>query len=190
MLAIFLLTLNDNERNQLEELYNQHSVGLYRYACSLLPSSHDAENVMQEAFVRVAKSLDKISTLTLSQTRAYLFTTLKNLCVDFHRAAQKESFSDIEKAESEISTNERDPTWNFIDLQEETSLVLRLLRELPEIEQTLLIQQMQGLSLKQQSALTGMKEKAISIRAIRARKKLMEKYLAKGGDRVAKNVAR
>lgn len=44
------------EQDMLQRLYEQHSVGVYRFALSILHDPQDAEDVTQETFLRAMKN--------------------------------------------------------------------------------------------------------------------------------------
>ena len=46
---------NEADRNKLAELYKAHSKIMYRVAYSVLKDRYEAEDVVQEAFIRLEK---------------------------------------------------------------------------------------------------------------------------------------
>lgn len=60
----------------LGALYGRYGEGLYAYACLLCRSRAEAEDAVQETFVRVAKSPDRFR--GAADERGYLFAMLRN----------------------------------------------------------------------------------------------------------------
>jgi len=64
---------------EFQLLCRRHRDEIYRYACSLLRNQPDAEDATQEALLRLWKHLPRINLLS---TRAWLFRTTRNYCLD------------------------------------------------------------------------------------------------------------
>ena len=75
-----------------EELYDQHSVNLYRFAFSLCRNTDTAADLVQTLFLKLVQQHKKVS--QAENLPAYLFRTLRNLVVDHlrkHRVAPLEN---------------------------------------------------------------------------------------------------
>jgi RNA polymerase sigma factor (sigma-70 family) len=66
------------ERHDLEGLYRAHATNAYRLACLLTSDNAVAEDITQEAFVRVGRKV--LGFRDLEHGRAYLYRTIVNLC--------------------------------------------------------------------------------------------------------------
>lgn len=60
----------------LEALYDEYAHMLFRYAVTLVGSSDDAEDVVQEVFTRVAQQVDRMR--SIENPKSYLFTATRN----------------------------------------------------------------------------------------------------------------
>ena len=60
----------------LDELYDHYAGPLYRFALALLGSPEDAEDAVQEVFVRIARESSRIERVT--NLKCYLFTATRN----------------------------------------------------------------------------------------------------------------
>ena len=60
----------------LEDLYDRHAGALYRYALSILGLPEDAEDAVQEVFVRIAREIPRLK--KVRNLKAYLFTAARN----------------------------------------------------------------------------------------------------------------
>ena len=60
----------------LERIYDDHAGPMFRYAMSLLGSSDDAEDAVQDVFVRIAREQKRLARIL--DVRAYLLTAVRN----------------------------------------------------------------------------------------------------------------
>lgn len=65
------------------EWYEAHRIGLYRFALSLLRSPEQAEDVLQETFVKLLTG--KFSSPTPGKEKAWLYKVARNMCMDILR---------------------------------------------------------------------------------------------------------
>lgn len=73
-----------------DEIYNTYYKELLRYACGACHSQDQAEDLVQEVFVRAIQNAAAVMDLSKSQKRAWLYRSLKNLIVDQFRHQQVE----------------------------------------------------------------------------------------------------
>jgi RNA polymerase sigma-70 factor, ECF subfamily len=67
---------DDSYRNGIRELHDAHGRSLFRYALALTCSADDAEDVVQEVFVRVAKDWERFR--SVRNVKAYLVSSTRN----------------------------------------------------------------------------------------------------------------
>src|SRR5215213_929597 len=70
--------LRERDRSAWEELYAEYGPRLRRFAYRLAGNRHDADDLVQETFVRALPRLDRLDPETVD-IGPYLFTTLRNL---------------------------------------------------------------------------------------------------------------
>jgi len=68
--------------DQLEALFDTHYERLYRLARRLVPGMEDALDLVQETFLRAARSLNSIPMENLTEEESWLVRVLINLCRD------------------------------------------------------------------------------------------------------------
>ena len=83
-----------------EELYNTYSQGMFYDARNFTHDIHKAEDMVSEAFLRVAKNIDTISKVPSENMRKYLHILIRNICIDERRKSNLseemyEQFSDV-----------------------------------------------------------------------------------------------
>lgn len=72
----------------VHEWYEEYRVGIYRFALSILRSPQQAEDVLQDTFVRLLHG--KFSSPMPGKEKAWLFRVARNLCFDILRKRVQE----------------------------------------------------------------------------------------------------
>jgi RNA polymerase sigma factor (sigma-70 family) len=85
-----LLRLRARDRTAWEQLYGEYQPRLRAFAYRLSGNVHDADDLVQETFVRAVPRLDRLDPATVD-LGAYLFTTCKNL---FYKQVEKSKRSE------------------------------------------------------------------------------------------------
>lgn len=73
----------------IEQLYKAHYQRLLRFCASLSQSQAQAEDIVQEAFLRALAHADILSEMTEVKCLSWLYRTAKNLYIDQVRRAAK-----------------------------------------------------------------------------------------------------
>lgn len=110
---------NINNLGRWIDLYQEP---LYRYAFFRLGSRSDAEDVLQDAFLKVASS-----TTTIRNPKAYLFAAVASGCVDVMRRRTKSPLPIDTKMALQPTTSEVP-----LEAEEEFCRINKLLAQLPE----------------------------------------------------------
>ena len=71
----------------LRSVYNEHSTVLYRYALALTCSVEDAQDAVQDVFIRITKRWQKF--LDVRNVKAYLFKSTRNASYSILRGRKK-----------------------------------------------------------------------------------------------------
>ena len=102
-------------KDALAELYKETSAGLYSYAFSILKNSHDAEDILQDCYLRIFASA--YTYRSSGKPLAWMYSIVKNLCL--HRFREKERESDIPEEDWENFLEEKE------DISKEDKMVIR-----------------------------------------------------------------
>src|SRR6266705_5541014 len=78
------LDVNSAPPDSIESLYAAHESGLLAYAQSLVKQNETAQDIVQEAFMRLHAEFD-----TVRQPQAWLYRTVHNLALNHLRAGRK-----------------------------------------------------------------------------------------------------
>lgn len=74
-----------SDRQIMEQLYKLYEQKMFITAYSILQDHHQAEDAVQEAFIKLAKHLNKLSNVTSRKSRNYILTTIKGVSIDMYR---------------------------------------------------------------------------------------------------------
>ncbi|MGY0065307.1 sigma-70 family RNA polymerase sigma factor [Streptomyces sp. QTS137] len=115
----------------IKDIYEQYGPLLVRYAARLLDGDwHRAEDILQETVARAWKHARFLGTRG-EHIRPWLFTVVRNLVIDHHRARQ------IRPLEL-MPVEEPDAAWDSTDSTLTSHIVLEALRELNEQQRTVI----------------------------------------------------
>lgn len=163
------------------EFVRRHSRLVFRVAYAVLRNSHDAEDVVQEVFLKLYRGS---AWGGMRDEKAYLARSAWRAAVD-HLPKQHQAAED----EAEIASVHPDPEQAALeaDLQQK---VHRLIDGLPEeLRQPLALSTIQELTSGEVAEVLGIPEGTVRTRVLRARQLLREKLAAlEGRDHAAKRI--
>lgn len=180
-----------NERDAFDLLYSRHHRPSFDYAYRVLFQRRDAEDVVQEAFLRVflAARRGKYDP-TRGSFKTYLYRILRNLCYDRLALKKPLNATDLENEENTEAEPLTDRLRDGITpvhqaqgnaLKEQVS---RALKRLPTIQrEALTLRGFEGLSYKEISRILGRPVSHVKIILFRARQalaRLLEEPLPRG----------
>ena len=108
---------------EMELLMESERTGLLQYACYRLGSSDDAEDAVQDLFVRLHQRLQDGGT-DIRNLTAYLYRSLSNLCVSRLRQAEHVRLVPLD-SQAELPDTDRE------DFEQEYRRISRLLSSIP-----------------------------------------------------------
>jgi RNA polymerase sigma-70 factor (family 1) len=146
---------------------------LYRFASRLLNDSHEAEDIVQDIFVKLwnmRNRMDEIQNLD-----AFTFRMTRNLCLDKLRARRVRFFGDPSTAgisEPEISgPNPEDQA----ELKDTVSKVHMIMNTLPELQKSVIhLRDVEEYSYEEISEMMNMEINAVRVTLSRARRTVRE----------------
>ena len=90
MLYFYLsLIESPEEKVKFEQLYLEYREYLLRIAQDILRNEYDAEDVLHQAFIRIAHNMGNIEEVTSHQTRNYLVIIVKGLSLNLSKKNRK-----------------------------------------------------------------------------------------------------
>lgn len=159
------------EEVDLAALVETYAGLLFRVAHSVLRSRAEAEDVVQDVFVRVLERKHKLA--EIREMRVWLVRIAWNLALDRRRRVKPEQF-DLGFAESLVGSNLSAD--KALDEAQRTTAVLRELERLPKAEKhALLLAAIEELGTEELAQVLGRSESAVRALLFRARTRLRQR---------------
>jgi RNA polymerase sigma-70 factor (ECF subfamily) len=158
----------------LSALVEAHSATLYRVAYSVVRHAEDAEDVVQDTYIRVLRHAEKFS--EIRDPRVWLIRIAWNLSLDRKRRRKAVSLED-DATSLMMHLPSRDlPADKLLAASQGHARVLKLVDKLPAKErQVLLLSALEELSTVEIAAILKTTESTVRSRLFRARQRLRER---------------
>lgn len=188
--AFSLEALKNGDRAEFARLVDTYSNQIYHLALKMLNDSQDAEDVLQETFI---KALRSISTF---EGRSSLSTWLYRIAVNESLMRLRKRRPDVISMEEEREDleGESEPVevvdWCCLPEQELVSAETRRFldqaaqRLSPALRAVFVLRDIEGLSVRETAESLGISEVAVKTRLLRARLRLREDLSAYFGERM------
>ena len=179
-----LLLAKNGDGRAFEHIVLATESAVYNLALSLLKRKEDAEDVTQETYLRLWRT---ISEATIESPKSYILRTARNLALDIIRKKSKRDDADTvvqgEDEEFEIELEDTDPASrpDLAYLQKmEREAVRESINELPTSARELIIlRDLEGLPYSEIANLLGIAEGTLKSKLFRARERLRQIILSK-----------
>ena len=153
-----------------EEIVREHSARVYRLAYRLTGNSHDAEDLTQEVFVRVFRSL---SSYTPGTFEGWLHRITTNLFLDMARRKQRIRFEGLgEDTAQRLRGGEPTPAQAFDERHLDGDIQAALKALAPEYRAAVVLCDIEGLSYEEIADTLGIKLGTVRSRIHRGRAQL------------------
>ena len=162
-----MLAYRDGDAGAFETLYARHRGALYRFVLRSLKDRAIAEELFQEAWIRVIEARDRYAPSARFST--WLYTIAHNLLVDHWR---KKGLSLVSLETDDVPVESANPV-RQLEGRESLARFLRALEALPPAQrEAFLLHEEAGLSVAEIAAATGSNEEAAKSRLRYAMAKL------------------
>ena len=153
-----------------EDVVRTHSVRVYRLAYRLTGNPHDAEDLTQEVFVRVFRSL---ASYTPGTFEGWLHRITTNLFLDTARRRQRIRFEGLgQDVEGRLQGGDPTPAQAFDDRHLDSDIQAALKDLPPEYRAAVVLCDIEGLSYEEIAATLGVKLGTVRSRIHRGRAQL------------------
>jgi RNA polymerase sigma-70 factor (ECF subfamily) len=168
--------IGTNQRESFERAMLPHLDAAYNLARWLTGSVHDAEDVVQDAFVRALTFFDSFRG---EDGRGWLLTIVRNTCYDWLRKNRRSTLVAVEQEELEAAPD-ASPSPEAEQLRKADGRMLQAgLEALPvEYREALVLRELEGMSYRQIAQVTGTPMGTVMSRLARGRKRLEKVLLA------------
>jgi RNA polymerase sigma-70 factor (ECF subfamily) len=171
--------IKNGDTNAFSQLVDRYKDLVYTLAIRMLKHREEAEEVAQDTFIKVFKSLDKFK--GDSKFSTWIYRVTYNTCLD-NLKKNKKHINDV--AIDEFTHNKLDTIDNALDNiinKERSQLIKNCINQLPEDSSALLtLFYFEELSLDEISKIINVESNTVKVKLHRARKKLaviLEQYL-------------
>jgi RNA polymerase sigma-70 factor (ECF subfamily) len=150
----------EGDQRALTELVDRYYGLCWRYACAMLDDADDAEDAVQDTFVRMHSGLDRYQ--ERGQFRSWLLQILVNQCRSAARARhrrQRRFIRDPVAMSLAVASTPREP---------EEAMHAAIAALDPKYREALLLKHGEGLGYREMVAITGVDESALKMRVKRA----------------------
>ena len=154
-----------------DEVVRTHSARVYRLAYRLTGNRHDAEDLTQEVFVRVFRSL---SSYTPGTFEGWLHRITTNLFLDMVRRRARIRFDALPDDTERLPGRERSPQQVYDDALFDGDIQAALDALPPDFRAAVVLCDLEGLSYEEISATLGVKLGTVRSRIHRGRSQLRE----------------
>ena len=192
-----LEALKSGDRKEFARLVERYSGKIYNLALKILNDPQDAEDVLQETFLKAYRGLPSFE--GRSKLSTWLFRIASNEALMIIRKRRPELIlaleqNDTQSAEAEVEESEI-VDWCCLPERELLSGEARqfLDKAIQNLSASLrvvfVLRDIEGLSIRETSEALGISEAAIKIRLLRARLKLREELTEYYGERLAERLS-
>jgi RNA polymerase sigma-70 factor (ECF subfamily) len=161
------------------EIVDRYQAKVFSIIYGILRNRNDADDIAQQVFSKIYFSIQRFDSRSSLLTWIYRITV--NECYDYLRKRRvrklvyESDFSAEEAKRLETSDAVVDPTAPVDRQLAEHDLVLKLLAKVSEQDRTLiLLKEVEGHSVEELSAITGLNENTIKVKLFRTRQKLVK----------------
>ncbi len=155
-----------------KEKYMPYHQKMFRIACRLLEDNNDAEDIVQEAYIKLWTKRDELS--YVENTESYCVVLLRNLCLDFLKVRDKHRAQSVE----EIPVPEEKILIDEIEKLDEAGYIKTIVNQLPEQQRKVIkLRHFDDYSNEEIEEIMGLTSVNTRVLLSRARKKIKELYL-------------
>jgi len=190
---ISIEALQHGDRREFARLVDAYSGPLYRLALKMLGNAPDAEDALQNTFLKAFQHVDKFEGRSSLSTWLYRIASNEALML-LRKRRPETTFSDIPPKEEDDQNIDPVQITDWCCLPEEEFLSAegraaldRAVERLPEtLRIVFILRDIEDLSIQETSQVLGLSETAVKTRLLRARLRLREELSSYYGDRLNK----
>lgn len=160
---------------KLDQLYSTYEQNMYRLAYSIVNNIEQAEDIVQEAFLKIFSQLEKVKDVDSIKTKRWVLRIVKNEAIDHYRKNKRQlGLVNSVKEESryrEYDNNVSDKIQYMIE-EEYIQVILEELSE--KSKEVLQYRLFYELSTLETAKILGLSEDVVAKRYARAKKQVSE----------------
>lgn len=188
--------LRSGDRTAFAQLVERYSPHVYRLALKILDDPQDAEDVLQETFIKALKSLPSFEGRSSLSTWLYRIAVNEALMLIRKRKPGAVSL-DMEKDDGEGQTEPVEivdwcclPEKDLLSSEARQFLDEAIQKLSPALRAVFVLRDIEGLSVRETAEALGVSEVAVKTRLLRARLKLREELSVYYGERLSEKTTK
>ena len=145
---------------------------LLKYSVKLTDDGADAEDIVQEAFLKLWYIRDRLD--GYQSVEALSVQVVKNLCLDKLRSKRMDRMPE----NSELILADTVTPEQLLEQHDAVAIIGRLIQQLPTLQQCIIrMKDVEGYELSEIAQITGTQIESVRVNLSRARKKVREQFL-------------
>ena len=174
--------VQDGSEFAFNELVDRHSAMVYRQARAITRSSYEAEDVVQETFLKAFKYIDRFSPSKAS-FKTWLLAISRNQSINVFSSLKRKAvrlFTEEESQDGSLGSQPNHASWNtdaeiVLSMKQEFARLTDALSRLPERQRTaLLLKSQENMSYEEIALAMQSSASAVESLIFRARRTLLE----------------
>lgn len=159
---------------QFKNIFLPVSQKLFRLAYRYLEDSQDAEDIVQETFVKLWLMREKLSEII--NPEAFATTITRNLCLD--KLKSKKTTRIDQPSSMNIQNNDYESPYQLMEDQNNHNIIKYLINTLPEQQKTIMVMRdLEEYSFEEIEEQTGFNLNYIRVNLSRARKLVRDEFI-------------
>lgn len=176
MLAFILssVELNEHQKSRLEEIYYKYRELLFSYAKRIVSNDADAEDVLQNTFMKIANSLNKVGDTDSKETAAFFIVITRNTAYDFLRRRSRYHEIPLEHISETISDGQ---SVEALASKLEYKKIVSAIKRIPSpYQEVLYLHYVCDYSIKNTARLLDRKAQTVKTQLVRGKKLLLKHF--------------
>lgn len=128
MLAFIQVIEDEGTRNKLENIYMLYHKKMFAVAENIIRDSHEAEDVVQDAILKISNHIEKINEINCKKTESLVVTIVRNLSIDAYRLRKKVVRMENEELELKMGSSDNLIEKHMIDFDRSKEMAKQLKR--------------------------------------------------------------
>jgi len=175
MLNFLMITenLSSQEKPKFEELYYKYRNALFFAAFNILKNREDAEDVLQNAFIKISQNMKSIEDLESRKTLSYLLVITRNTAYDYIRKNYRSEEVSIDEIGEKLDyDSEIEKITSNIDYKNIVKAIKSIASPYKEV---LYFHYVMDYSISKTAKLLGRKKPTVKMQLVRGKKVLLTK---------------
>lgn len=131
-------TFSSKDSKAITYFYDKYFSSVYAFAVSIIKDDDEAKDIVQKSYIKIWDGC--ITFKSGNSFKAYLYNSVKNMCIDYLRKKSKLTDKEVEK----IAFNIED---KVIENEILTHIYLAI-EKLPKVRRSIILSQIQGMSIE------------------------------------------